>query len=777
MDDVRFALRRLSKHPAATIASLVTLAVSIGAGAATWSLLSALLLNPLPVRDPDRLVVPGMTGVRRDGSLSDTFVYPFFQHFKDSDIFEGVIADWPGSSMLVGTADERAPAGIDFVSHDFFDVLGVAVPIGRDFTAQDDQRNASGVTVLSDAYWRRTFRGSREIIGQTITVAGRPATIIGVANRGFRGLDLARSVDLFLPLHTIAEYSGPFMNFFAEAGHQSSPTAGLRLIARLRPAAGFAAIGGRLATLPLPDGRSTSSYGFTPLETAAVPVAARGGLRQFAQVLAGTVAMLVLIGCLTVGMLLLVRTEARREEFALCRALGASRARLAGGIALEGALLASAGALAAIPVATWLFRGVRAFQMPGGISIDLLDMSIDATALSMVAAAAVVTTLTLALIAGAFGIAVDVSDALRSRSGATPTVTRRHTRAFLVAAQVGIALVLVTGAALFAQSLQAALRLNPGFATDRLVNVPVSLRQYGYTLPRANTFFEDLRARLLANPAVESISLTTSQGGMSGGKMNINGIPRLIPSLAMQIVDDAFFATLGVDILEGRAFSGDDAPQGPPVGIVSASFARFLQNGSALGSRVTLPFSRPPAPPPVVEIVGVVPDLITNVTALEPMVLYLRREQSLLNMDATVVIRASDVVAAKREAQAVIKQLDRAVTPGPMLTIDERLTRQMGPQQFGAIVLGALGSIALLLTLLGTYVLAESMSVLRIREMGVRAALGARGPQLAAILVTETVRLVGIGLVLAGYRCDVVECTHDSRVAVPYPADRSDHAG
>lgn len=750
MDDLRLALRRLSKRPAATIASIVTLAFSIGAGAATWSLLSALLLNPLPVRDPESLVVPGVTGLRKDGLPSDSFIYPFYPQLRDSGIFERVAAMWsPAMNLLVGSDDDRAPAAVVFASHDFFQVLGVPVVVGRDFQPHDDQRGASGVAILTDSYWRRQFSRSPDVIGQTITVAGKPATIIGIAKRGFRGLDLAQPADLYLPFHTIADYGSPFINYFADPTQKTSPTAGMRMVARVRANEPVDTLQARLANLPRVNVR-TGVFVVTPLETTAVAVGARESMRQFAQLLAATVAMLILIGCLTVGMLLLVRTEARREEFAMCRALGASRIRLARGIGIEGALLAAAGAIASIPVASWMFRGVGAFQMPGGITIDLLDMSIDARALAIVAATAVMATLVVTMIAGAFGLASDKGDVLRARAGATPTVTRRRTRAVLVASQVSVALVLVTSAVLFGRSLQAALSLNPGFATSRIVNVPLSLRQYQYTPPRAQTFFNDLSTRLIGNPSISSVSLTASQLSIVG-KLVIDGVPRTVPSTAFTLVDHAYFGTLGLRIVEGRAFSERDVAQAPLVGIASASFARFVRDGAGpIGSRITMPFSRPPAPPPVVEIVGVVPDVITSVTALEPYVLYLPITQAANPIvDATVTLRAaSDANAAKREALSAIKQIDRSITPGPMLTIDERLTRQMGPQQFGAVVLGALGVIAVLLTLLGTFVLAESMAVLRMREMGVRAALGASGRQLASIVLAETGRLVGIGLLL-----------------------------
>ena len=272
---------------------------------------------------------------------------------------------------------------------------------------------------------------------------------------------------------------------------------------------------------------------------------------------------------------------------------------------------------------------------------------------------------------------------------------------------------------------------------------------------RASIFFDDVKQRLTGHPDVRFASMTASGGGMSaGGRLTIDGQPREMPSfVAFTAVDETYFDTLGVRPGIGRSFTRDDSERAPLVAIVSESFGRFIANGgSPLGHRVGLGFSRPPAPPPAVEVVGVVPDLVTSVSNLQPFTLYMPLAQQTASTSRTLVVRAATTVnAARRATSAVLRDLDPTAFAGPiaMPTIDERLARQMSAQQFGIVVLGALGGIAALLTVLGTYVLAESMTVLRIREMGIRAALGATGRQLGALVIAETTRLVGSGL-LAG---------------------------
>ena len=315
----------------------------------------------------------------------------------------------------------------------------------------------------------------------------------------------------------------------------------------------------------------------------------------------------------------------------MCMALGASRGQLARGIAIEGALLALAGAVAALPVASWLFGLVQAFQLPGNVSIELLELSLDRRVLAICTGASAAAVLLIAMVAGVFGFRAAVADALRSRSGATPRVAKRGTRATLVGAQVAVAVTLLAGAGLFARSLMSALSLNTGLDMSHVVIGSVHLEAYGYSPERATEFFDTLLNRLQRASAVRSVALSRWEGGMSpAGKLVIDGLPRRFPTLVSYVrVDEHYFRTLGIRITDGRGFGRDDRADGRRVAIVSESFGRLLANGgSSLG-----------------------------------------------------------------------------------------------------------------------YVLADSMATMRMREMGIRAALGATRRQLGSMVLGETARLIGIGIV------------------------------
>ena len=376
-DDLRYAIRRLLRRPASTVVSIVTLAAAIGAAAATWSLLSAVLLHPLPVAEPDRLRVVGLTEPGRAGRAprsSWAHAYTYYQPILDSGAFEGLAAGgaW---SMKVGTGEYPEWRDVFFASHDYFDTLGVAVVHGREFTPDDDRREAPLVAVLSDRLWRRTFNADPAVLGRRLTVSGQSAVIVGVAPRRFRGLLLTDAPDLYLPLHAIAQVGVPIVNYFGEPlpPARSSPQSWLTIVGRLpNDAVDQRAVEQLGARMPEALARGQRLV-LQPINTASLPASARSGMMQFSRLLAITVGLLLLIGCLTVGMLLLIGTEARRDELAMCLALGASRLRLARGIAMEGLLLSLAGVTLAPIVALVLFGGLKQFQLPGHVEIELLE--------------------------------------------------------------------------------------------------------------------------------------------------------------------------------------------------------------------------------------------------------------------------------------------------------------------------------------------------------------------------------------------------------------------
>ena len=281
-----------------------------------------------------------------------------------------------------------------------------------------------------------------------------------------------------------------------------------------------------------PSPRAKEVFGLVDIETAALAAAARPDMARFARLVATTVGLLLVIGCLAVGMQLLMQAEARRDEFAMRPALGASRARMAVGVVCEGAMLALSGAALAVPLGWWLLGGLRALQLPGRVNVDTLEMAPDRWTMAIAIAAAVGATIVLALVAAGFAFSTEVADALRACAGATPRIGRRRTRAALVVAQIAIALVLLMGAGLFARSLTEVLRLNSGYDTSRLASGNVVVPAPSRAPARAQAYLDNADARLTDLPGVQSVSMTSPLGAMgTRGRVGMDGEMRSVPSL------------------------------------------------------------------------------------------------------------------------------------------------------------------------------------------------------------------------------------------------------
>ena len=336
MPELRIAVRRLMRRRGASAASVITLACSIGAAALAWSLVSAVLIHPLPVAYADRLVVVGTGDDARH--VRNTFSYRVLPLVRDASAFEQVVATWTPYERLTATHDGvSVRVTVAFASHNVFSTLGVGIPLGRGFAEQDDRRGAAPVAVITDRHWRRAFGADPSVIGRTMTLGDTPVTVIGVSAPGFDGVDLASTADLYLPFHTIADVGSPLTNYFAVDDHVSSPTWGLRLIGRIREGDRVAQVLARLPALQVERSGPPARVVLTAINIAALPESARPAMARFSSLLLASVALLLLIGCGTVGMLLLVRTEARRGEFAVRLALGASVPRLVKGVAIEAA--------------------------------------------------------------------------------------------------------------------------------------------------------------------------------------------------------------------------------------------------------------------------------------------------------------------------------------------------------------------------------------------------------------------------------------------------------
>ena len=741
--ELRFALRRLRQRAAATTVSIATIGCAIGVVTAAWSVLGAVFFHPIAVRQPATLRVvaraaPGSPAV------SEGFTYPNAIAIREAQVFQHVAAHGRLSANIeVGSA--RQNRSVNYVSADYFDVLGVPPALGRGFQPGEDRRGAPPVVVLSDRFWRESLGGDPNVIGRSLKIGSTSATIVGVAPRAFRGLTIDNPPAVHLPLAAVEQVSPQGMNYFADPMPGFSPSAWIHLVARMPPGEDGQREAARLATV-LGGPPTATPLQLLAAESAAIPAESRPDLGRFARLLSMTTGLLLGIGSLTVGTLLLVRTEGRRTEFAVQLALGGTRARLATGVMLEGALLSGAGCALAWPIAAFLLGAVRTFELPGQVVISQLELGLDRSALVTATAAAVLSAAAITVLAVIFSLTASIADVRQARAGATG-VTRRGARSVLVVAQVAAAMVLLVGAGLFARSLAAALTLNPTIDADHTVTTSINLFSKYWPEDRSEAYFADVLEQIGRVPSIAAIGSTMngiSMGG--GGSLTVDGAPvNLGQRVDYLAIDAGYLPALGLHVTTGRNFTEQDDDRAPAVALVSASLAERLADpqGRVLGRH----FAEARAGR-TDEIVGIVPDVVTEVRRTKPLLVYQPIAQQPRLPVRTLLIRAPNAQAAIRDTAAVLRAHDPALVPRPIQTINQSLLTQMAPQRFGVTVLGGLGAIAALLTMLGAYVLAESMSSGRRREMGIRAALGASPRQLGAIVFAETARLVGLGLIV-----------------------------
>ncbi len=750
LPETRLAIRRLAKQPAATLASVATLATAFAAALATWVLIDSVLLTPIQAHRPDQLQVVGERYLNRDGTpgtLSTSHVFTAVDRVRSTGAFAEVAAIGLYGARI-GDPSRLVAQEVAFITPNLFEVLGVRLATGPGFHAADDHEGAPLTAILSHRYWQTERGGAPDIVGQTIAINTGTATIVGVAPKGFRGIDLTSAPVLFLPVHTAYDVLGTDMDYLG-FGRSRSATSLFTFVGRLPDGRDAAQADTALRSLPALPRPTTLEL--LPLNVAALPEAARPNMHRFTRLLAATVCLLLLIGSLTVGLLVLVRSESRREELAMCLALGATKWRLVRGVLAESVVLSVCGLILAAPLTVALLSAARTFELPGRISVDLLRLHLDMPAILIGLTIAGLSTVIIGLVAGLVGVGGNIAELLRARTGATPRLSRRRTRQALVIAQVAVTMVLLVGTGLFARSVLAALSLNSAYGPENVVTTHLSLRGLPYAQADIDRFFTEVRDRLASGPTVVSAAFRADQAGMTrGGRVEFNGEEREVPSYLMYtVVDTHYFSTIGLPILHGRDFARTDTPTTPAVVIVSESLGRFVaRGGDPLGMTVAEVFNRPGQPPATLRIIGVVPDVVTNVTVLEPLTLYYPMAQRApASTSQTLYARTSmDAGLFAGELRRVVDQLDPRVAPTEAITLAERIARQMAPQRFGAAILGALALVALILTLLGTFVIAETMARARERELGVRAALGATARQLGGLIVHETVVLVGLGL-------------------------------
>lgn len=745
----RFALRRLRKNPGFTVVAVLTLALGIGANSAMFSIVNAVLLRPLPYRDPQKLM---LLAERWPQFPRLSLSYLNFKDWRDqSHSFEAVGAVRNNVMTMTGGAEaERLPS--QNVTANLFDLLGIKPELGRTFSDAEDKPGAPPVAVISHSLWERRFSSSPSVLSQTITLDNQNYSIIGVMPPRFEILQ--QEADVILPFE-------PWARTLPD---DRSWHPGILPIARLKPGVSLEQARSEIAVIAkrleeqYPDTNTNVTSLVDPMLEQIVQ-----NVHTALWVLIGAVGVVLLIACANVANLLLVRATGRRREMAVCIALGARPFDIIRQLLAESILVAVAGGALGLALA---WAAVPLLVRLAGSSLPRSNsVSIDLGVLGFTALIAFVAGILFGLAPARHTWNIDLRETLNetSRGGAVRAVLR--TRAALVVSEIALAMLLLVGAGLLFKSFERLSRISPGFSTDHILvaNIVRSPTAYSDRNVRLD-FFDRLFEQISALPGVRSVgaaSFLPVTGAGPALHFNIQGRPPRSPQeytiASYRAVSVGYLKTLGLPLIAGRWIEDRDREGAPAVVVVNSSFARtYFPNQSPLGQHLQVGAMPNPDPRvPWMEIVGIVADVkqsLASESSTEMYVPFRQADQVLPVLTMSLVVRtAGDPMAQTNSIRSVVHNIDANQPVTAIRSMDENVAQSVSAPRFRTVLLSVFAGIALVLAAVGIFgVMAYSVAQ-RTRELGLRIALGASRGRVLQLVLAHGVRLtlvgVGIGLV------------------------------
>ena len=753
--DVRFALRTFRRSPGFTAVAVLTLALGIGANTAIFSAVDALLLRPLPFRQPSRLMSVTLTVPRRGNfpAREDlVWSWPKFQVFRGMQNVFAQTTLWTKEQFTIRYGDQTLRDFGEYTDDDYLPTLGVATVLGRNFSGEEGTRFRGGyVAVISDALWQRLFNADRAVLGKTVDVNGAPFTIIGVAPAGFAGL--SGQALLWLPLMSNAALQAP-----APGPYYHNFNAVARLAPGVTPEAATAlarTLGARVDAAYPDQNAASFHWGATakPLDVARIDPRVRGTLL----VLFAAVGLVLLIACANVANLFLARASGRHKEIAVRLAIGAGRRRLVGQLVIESVLLGFAGAVAGLGVAWAGTRGLASlqistvfqFQNPAGLGLlgsQAIRLNLPALlfTLTLGLATGVIFGLVPALQATKPSLTQDLKDDAARGSRALGGLT---SRSILVAAEIALAVVLLAGAGLVLRSLARRMGVDPGFEATHTLTFRVN--RVVTWAPDSITRFYDLAVRHLSElPGVTGVAIADCPPleRCAATQMQLRDRPPATPGTeplagAHWITPD-WPRVAGVPLLKGRLLTGADR-QGTPLSIlVSATAARTWWPGQdPIGKTVTA------GPTDSAFVVGVVGDVrYAGIDSVPGADVYLSYYQVPFYYRMMLFVRTrGDPLALVGPARRTLATWAPGFPMYDVRTMEDRLSQALAYSRLSALLLGLFAAVALGLAAIGVYGVVAYSVALRTREIGIRVALGATGADVERMVIRQALRLAALG--------------------------------
>jgi putative ABC transport system permease protein len=744
-----YALRGFRKNPTFTAVAIASLALGIGLNTAIFNLVSAVLLQPLPVRDPARLVSVFTLDRINPGLLYNS--YPNYKDYRDRNtVFRGLALYTSIQATLTGESQPGDVQG-QIVSGNYFDVLGVKPILGRTFLPEEDRvPDAQAVVVISYAFWTRRFGASRNAIGASIGLNNLQYIVIGVAPKGFHGVSALVNTDLWAPIMM-------YPQIFSMADWIDYRKALLfSVFGRLKEGVSRQQAQDHMKTLAAqlareyPADNEGRTVTLLPLTESVIQPNSRGGFVLVGGVALGVSALVLLIACANVANLMLVRAAGRRKEMALRMALGAGRGRLIGQLLTESALLSMAGVAAAIVLGRWGRDLLWTFRPPWMLNGDAA-LRLDGRVLAFTLLIAVLGTLICGLAPAMSATRTDLATELRERrSPWTRAGHRVNLRSGLVMTQVALSVVALTGAGLFLRSLRNAQAVDPGFDAAHMATVALDVKARHFTVAEGREYYARVLARAGSLPGVAAATLGfnapfTAYRARSfsvEGRQTGAGPGAVAP---IDLVEPGYFQTLRIPLLRGRAFSPGDSESAPRVVVVNETMARLLSSGSnPIGERLRFFGESAPA-----EIVGIVKDSANGSVEGPPRLMVYLCLRQFYSPTVTLWVRTEGAPEAMLSAvRREVQSLDRDVLLSDLETAVQANRESLWAPRLGAVLFTAFGALAGLLTLVGLYGVISYSVGQRTRELGIRMALGAQPGAVLRQVLAEGMILACGGLLL-----------------------------
>ena len=726
--DVSYALRLMRRTPGVSIAAILTLSIAIGATTAMYSVTHAVLLRPLPYPSADRLVQVWETN-RARGGTSTVSPVNFVEWRQSSDVMTAMGLYGYASLVLTGDGTPERVVSVP-VDDGFFQVFTVTPALGRTFRADEFSHGPARAVVLSHAFWRSRFGGSVAVLGRTLVLDGEPAVVVGVMPESFQFP--AAVVQAWTPMVPDTRPDRRGSHYLYGAGCLRDGVT----LDQARTALNV------VAARAERDHRGTN----TDLRAELVPLKDEvvGDVGPRLVVLSAAVAVIFLIGCVNIANLLLARGLSRQRELAIRAAVGASRRRIVRQLVTESALLAAIGGALGVLVAGWLVHAL--LRLAGAELPRRQEVAVDGAALAFAIAVSALAALIFGLVPAATASKTDLQSATRIQS-TTPGRASLRVRSALVVVEVALALALVAAGGLVARSFAALRHVDPGFVPARVLTAMVGLPARRYPdMSAQRRAWHDLITRVAALPGVEAAAATSElplSGSRTTSSFSIEGEAnsQTTPQSDYRQVTPGYFRTMGVPLVQGRAFTDADREGAAPVAIVNAAFAQKYLPGGPLGRRITI--SNPPVTREIVGIVATVRhDSLRSNPEPETYVPAAQDPAPRLMLAARV---SGDAAALTETLGRAVREIDPDLALYSVRTMEDRMSQSLAVDTLTAAVMTLFAAVALLLAALGLHAVLAWNVLQRMHELGVRAAFGARRHDLVMLVLRDVVKLMTIG--------------------------------